>query len=137
MDNINPKFVDIGHGQVLVVLTQAEFKRLCQMASEAKESLPDKPTSELPEAPMEVSASVHLPEEVRSRLVRGDGLIRALRKWRGITQLHLAFKANITQSYLSDLETGHRTGTSETLSLIARALEVEAAWLLGRENDAD
>ena len=52
-------------------------------------------------------------------------------KWRDVTQLHLAFKTNIAQGYLSDIEFGRRKGTDETLRAIAKALDVPAEWLLG------
>jgi transcriptional regulator with XRE-family HTH domain len=62
--------------------------------------------------------------------LRGDRLIKALRKWRGMTQLHLAFKTGLTQGYLSDLESGRRSGTKETLQLIAEKLDVDPSWLI-------
>jgi transcriptional regulator with XRE-family HTH domain len=33
------------------------------------------------------------------------------------------------QGYLSDLESGHRTGTPETIAQIAQALEAPVGWL--------
>jgi transcriptional regulator with XRE-family HTH domain len=63
-------------------------------------------------------------------MLRGDSLLKALRKWRDMTQLHLAFKTNIAQGYLSDIESGRRKGTVETLTAIAKALEAPPEWLL-------
>src|SRR5208283_2013720 len=48
---------------------------------------------------------------------------------RGETQLHLNFKTGIAQGYLSDLESGRRTGTRETIAKLAQALNVPAEWL--------
>jgi transcriptional regulator with XRE-family HTH domain len=41
-----------------------------------------------------------------------------------MTQQDLADKAGISKSYLSQIESGKRQGTVETLSAIARSLEV-------------
>jgi transcriptional regulator with XRE-family HTH domain len=56
--------------------------------------------------------------------------VRVLREWRdkdwpdGMTQMHLSFKTDLSQSYISDIETGRRTGTAAALRLIANALDV-------------
>jgi hypothetical protein len=47
----------------------------------------------------------------------------------GETQLHLNFKTGIGQGYLSDLESGRRAGTPETIAKLAQALEVPVEWL--------
>ena len=41
----------------------------------------------------------------------------------------LNFKTGIAQGYLSDLESGRRTGTPETMAKLAQALNVPAEWL--------
>ena len=71
-----------------------------------------------------------LPAEVCARLLRGDRLLKALRKWRGVTQTELAEKTGLAQGYLSDLESGRRTGAPATLKLIAQALDVDPSWLM-------
>jgi transcriptional regulator with XRE-family HTH domain len=38
--------------------------------------------------------------------------------------------AEIQQGYLSDLETGRRSGAQATIELLAEALNVPAAWLI-------
>jgi len=42
----------------------------------------------------------------------------------------LNFKTGIGQGYLSDLESGRRTGTPETIAKLAQALDVPVEWLL-------
>jgi transcriptional regulator with XRE-family HTH domain len=44
--------------------------------------------------------------------------------------MHLALKAGVGPGYLSDLESGRRKGTPETLKMIAAALDVPAQWLV-------
>lgn len=55
----------------------------------------------------------------------------AVRAERGLTQVELAERANLTQSLVSDYERGQRKPSVDTLVRIARALEVSADRLLG------
>jgi transcriptional regulator with XRE-family HTH domain len=48
-------------------------------------------------------------------MLNGASLLTALRKWRGLTQNDLAARLDISQGYLSDLESGRRKGAPETL----------------------
>ncbi|MCS8153512.1 helix-turn-helix domain-containing protein [Pseudomonas aeruginosa] len=57
----------------------------------------------------------------------GKGL-RALREWRGLAQED--FRGNYSQSYLSQLETGHRAVSLEKADSLARALGVHPLTLL-------
>jgi predicted transcriptional regulator len=70
-----------------------------------------------------------LPSAVSAAILRGESRLKAIRNWRDETQLHLSFKTNIGQGYLSDLESGRRTGTAETIAKLAEALEVPVEWL--------
>jgi transcriptional regulator with XRE-family HTH domain len=70
-----------------------------------------------------------LPPEVSAAILHGDNRLKASRQWRDKTQLHLSFKTGIGQGYLSDLETGRRTGTPETIAKLAQALDVPIDWL--------
>jgi transcriptional regulator with XRE-family HTH domain len=71
-----------------------------------------------------------VPQEVSDAMMRGASLLKALRKWRGLTQIDLAARTGLGQGYISDLESKRRRGTKETLELIAKALEIEPSWLL-------
>lgn len=72
---------------------------------------------------------VVLPPEVSAALLRGDSRLKAIRNWRSETQMRLAVKTGIGQGYLSDLESGRRTGTPETIAKLAQALDVPVEWL--------
>jgi transcriptional regulator with XRE-family HTH domain len=43
--------------------------------------------------------------------------------------MFLLSKTGIGQGYLSDLESGRRKGTAETIAILAKALDVPVAWL--------
>ncbi len=65
-----------------------------------------------------------LPKLVVDRLANGENPVRVLREWRDVSQLYLSFKTNLSQGYISDVETGRRKGTAASLRLIADVLEV-------------
>lgn len=56
--------------------------------------------------------------------------IKAKRIEKGIKQDKLAEKIGLSEKYISDLETGRRAGSLETLVMLADALEVEPYELL-------
>lgn len=56
--------------------------------------------------------------------------IKLKRNQLGLKQDKLAEKINLSEKYISDLETGRRIGSFETLVSIANALEVEPYELL-------
>jgi DNA-binding XRE family transcriptional regulator len=65
-----------------------------------------------------------IPAEILRRELEGESPIRLWRDHRGLSQLELANRAGISKPYLSQIESGKRQGTVETLSALARALEV-------------
>jgi transcriptional regulator with XRE-family HTH domain len=71
-----------------------------------------------------------LPKEIVDRFADGESPIRVLREWRGITQLHLAAKASLSQGYISDIENGRRVGTAGALRTLAKILNVPVDLLI-------
>ena len=67
-------------------------------------------------AELAAGRDARLSPEVSARMLKGESLLKALRGWRDITQMQLAFKTGLGQGYLSDLESGRRKGTPETPS---------------------
>ena len=65
-----------------------------------------------------------VPAEIVRRELAGESSIKLWREHRGLTQQELATRAGISKPYLSQIETGKRQGTIETLSAIARSLDV-------------
>ena len=51
-------------------------------------------------------------------------VISIWREYRDMTQVELAKKSNIPQSYLSDIETGKKPGSKKAIVSIAKALEI-------------
>lgn len=71
-----------------------------------------------------------VPSEVTFAILDGANPIQVWRVHRGLTQQALAEQAGISPSYLSQLESGKRTGTAEVLQAIATALNLTLDDLL-------
>lgn len=65
-----------------------------------------------------------VPDEILRSELDGESPVKLWREHRKLTQQDLADKAGISKPYLSQIESGKRQGTVETLAAIARALEV-------------
>ncbi len=123
-----PQIIRTPNGEELVVLPRAEYEALVERADHEAEDAEDVAIYDARKAEL-VANGVVLPPEVSAAILRGDSRLKAIRNWRGDTQLHLSFKTDIAQGYLSDLESGRRAGTPETIAKLAQALNVPAEWL--------
>lgn len=65
-----------------------------------------------------------IPAEVVNAILDDKNPVKVWREYRGLTQQQLADSAEISKPYLSQIETGKRTGTTNVLSAIAKALDV-------------
>ena len=74
-----------------------------------------------------------IPAEVVFAIIDGENPIKVWRKHRGLTQQQLANAAGISKPYLSQIEVGKRTGTTEILSEIAKALGVSLDEVVTKE----
>src|ERR1700744_10719 len=102
------KFKMTSDGEV-AILPRADYERLKALALEAEED--GGPARLVARAKREIAAGVPvLPKEIVDRLADGENPLRVLRQFRGWTQAELATSESvqITQNYLSDLETGKR-----------------------------
>jgi len=125
------RFQKTPRGEV-AILPRKEYELLVAKASEADE---DAGTARIvARARKEIAdGGPLLPKEVVDRIANGENAIRVLREWRDITQMNLSSETNLSQSYISDIENGRRTGTAAALRLIANVLNVPLD-LLVQEN---
>ncbi len=123
-----PQIIRAPGGEELVVLPRAEYEALVERADREDEDAEDAAIYDARKASLAAGEAV-LPPEVSAAILRGESRLRAIRNWRDVTQSHLAFQTGIGQGYLSDLESGRRTGTPETLAKLAQALDVPVEWL--------
>jgi DNA-binding XRE family transcriptional regulator len=129
MIEVHPQMIRSPSGDELVVLTRAEFNALSRAAAEAMEEADDIAIFDARMAELRAGRDAKLPPEVTASVLRGDSLLRALRRWRDMTQEKVARRAKLAQGYLSDLENGRKVATPKTLRAIAKALDVAPAWL--------
>ena len=125
---IGPQIIRAPGGEELVVLPRAEYEALLERADREAEDAEDAAIYDARKASLAAGGAV-LPPEVSAAILRGESRLRAIRNWRDVTQSHLSFQTGIGQGYLSDLESGRRTGTPETLAKLAQALDVPGEWL--------
>jgi DNA-binding XRE family transcriptional regulator len=123
-----PQIIRTPSGEELVVLPRAEYEALLKRADNEAEDADDVVIYDARKAEL-AAGSVVLPAEVSAAILRGESRLKAIRKWRGKTQQYLNAKAGISQGYLSDLESGRRPGTPETIAKLAQALNVPVEWL--------
>ncbi len=71
-----------------------------------------------------------IPSEVTFTILQGVNPIRAWREYKQIKVKELAKRAGITPSYLSQIETGKRNPTIDTLKAIAEALAIDVEMLI-------
>ena len=118
------KFKMTSDGEVAIV-PRAEYERLKDLAREAEEDIGTARLVARAKKEMAGGAPV-LPKEIVDRLANGENPIRVLRQFRGWTQADLATAegVQITQNYLSDLETGKRKGPLVLHRKFAQALGV-------------
>ena len=120
-----PQIIRPPNGEELVVLPRAEYEALVERADHEAEDADDVAIYDARKA----AGGGVLPPEVSAAILRGETRLKAIRNWRGETQLHLSSKTGIGQGYLSDLESGRRAGTTETIAKLAQALSVPVEWL--------
>jgi ribosome-binding protein aMBF1 (putative translation factor) len=122
------RFEKTKKGEV-AILPRAEYETLVARAAEADE---DAGTARVvARARKEIAEGAPLiPKEIVDRIADGENAIRVLREWREVTQMHLSFKTDIGQGYISDLETGRRKGTAKALKRIAAELKVPLDMLV-------
>jgi DNA-binding XRE family transcriptional regulator len=123
-----PQIIRTPSGEELVVLPRAEYEALLERADHEAEDADDVAIYDARKAELAAGGAV-LPPEVSAAVLRGESRLKAIRNWRDETQLHLNFITGISQGYLSDLESGRRTGTAETITKLAQALNVPVEWL--------
>jgi hypothetical protein len=124
-----PQIIRTPGGEEMVVLSRAEYEALLARADHEAEDADDVAIYDVRKAELAAGGGAVLPPEVSAAILRVDSRLQAIRKWRDETQLHLEVKTGIGQGYLSDLESGRRTGTPETIAKLAQALNVPVEWL--------
>lgn len=119
---MNVRFKRTSKGEI-AILPRKEYEVLAAKAQEADEDFGTARMVAL--ARKEIAAGMPLvPKQVVDRIASGENALRAVREWRGKTQLYITQETKIGQGYISDLESGRRKGTTAVLKKIANVLKV-------------
>jgi len=79
-------------------------------------------------------ASSTLPDEVMKEISSGSTHpIKAIRKYRGMTQDELAKVTGMSRTYLTEIETKRKDGSIRALKAIATALDVDLGILASQD----
>ena len=73
---------------------------------------------------------VRFPNEVMKDIIAGASRLRAWRKHRGMTVQALADAAGLSKAFVSQIESGKRTGTTDSLGKLAAALGVQVGAII-------
>ena len=104
-------------GEELVVLTRRDYEDLLARAEMAE----DRKTRLLV---ARTDGATALPEAVWESIEAGVHPVKAIRRFRGMTQAALARASGLSQSYIADIERSRKSGRSRTLKAVARSLSV-------------
>lgn len=126
--SVTIQIIKTPNGDELIVLPRQEYEALVLAAEEAAEDAAD--VAAYDRAMADPSESEPLPVEVSQFVMKGNGLVKSLRLWRGQSQAVTASRAGISQGFLSDLENRRRKRTAEVGRKLAKALEVPEHWLV-------
>lgn len=121
-----PQFLQTPLGEELVVLSREDYDALVAAAHD-DDAEDDEDVALYVAAKADLAGSQPLPAAVSAAVLKGDGLLKAFRKHRGLTQVQLAEQANISQGFLSDLEARDKVKRASrgTIEDLARVLEIE------------
>jgi DNA-binding XRE family transcriptional regulator len=75
-------------------------------------------------ARLEVGQDELIPAEFANRLIDGESPVKVWREIRGMTQMQLANASSVNRVQISNIESGAKTGSIETVKKLAFALEV-------------
>lgn len=117
---MNAQIIVTPTGERLAVLPEADYLALV----EATEDASDREAVRRFRAAVANGEEEMLPAEMVDRILAGASPVRVWREHRGLTAQALAEAAGLAQSYVSQIETGKRDGTVDTLVKLAGALGV-------------
>ena len=104
-------------GEVLVVMPLADYEALLDAADIA--------AADRVRADIATGHDEMVPAEIADRLLDGETPVKVWREHRGLTARALAQVAGVSASYLSQIESGAKPGSTTALGKLARALGLQ------------
>lgn len=108
-------------GEKLVIIPQNEFNHLVELAEDTADiRIYNEAITAIKNGENEL-----IPAEFADRILDGENPIKVWREYRGMTMAELAKTAEISASYMSQIESGKKEGSIEVLKKLAFALHVD------------
>ena len=121
----DPQIISTPTGERMAVLPLEEYRHLIRSAKELADIRAyDRAIEQLAKGQDEL-----IPSEFADRILEGESAIRIWREYRKLSVKELAGQANISASYLSQIEGGSRAGSVPTMKALAQALDLDLADL--------
>ena len=111
-------------GEDLVVITLSDYEALRARAG-------DEASEDAMTARIIAATGAKIARGGWAAIESGEHPIRAIRKYRGLTQIDVAEQARLRQGYIADIEAGKKTGSATSLKAIAAALRVPLDVIVG------
>jgi len=118
---MKPQIIERDGRPEWAVIPYADYQRLLERLEDAE----DLRAYDRDRAELSAGDDEAIPAAVVDRLSAGESPLRVWREHRGLTQQALADATGIGKSYVSQLESGTKTGTVSTLRALAQALQVD------------
>jgi DNA-binding XRE family transcriptional regulator/PHD/YefM family antitoxin component YafN of YafNO toxin-antitoxin module len=118
---MNAQIITTPNGERMVMLPEADYRLLLAAAEDSSDMAAMRAFRER----LAAGDEELLPEAMVDRILAGENPVRVWREHRGMTITELAKMAGLSQPYLSQIESGARQGTTDTLAAIAGTLRLE------------
>lgn len=123
------QFIHAPKGEEMVIIPRKEYDSLLEKLQDKRDSHEAKTAM----AMIHKGEEELIPEEIVARLIKGANPVRVWRKYRSLTTEQLAKASGLSRTYITQIETGKRTGTVGALQHIAAALGIRlddiASWM--------
>jgi hypothetical protein len=118
----------------LIVLTRAEFDALIAAVADQLEDADDVAVFDQRMAALQNGQAVRQPAEVTAATLSSDSLIRALRRWKGLTQTELAERTSWPRGTSAILKPAARQGrTRRFMPSLRRSISTRPGCCRGNE----
>lgn len=127
-----PQIIRTPAGEELVVLPRAEYQALVDALAEmeALEDAADVAAYDEAMSDLTNGRDFLLPAEVSVLILQGNGFLRSLRLWRGLSLEQLAERAGIEPDRMTVLELSRGQPDTDLGHSLATALDVPPNWLV-------
>lgn len=122
------QFITTPSGEEMVLLSRADYDALVAAVEDEDDDAEDVALYDARKG--DLNAKDFLPAEVSAMILKGDGRLKAIRRWRRMTQEDLAAATSMSQGYISEVESRRKSLGDEAAASVAKALNVPLSWIL-------